>query len=256
MPVGSSIKPISVYGPAFESGVGLGTIVCNLPIPIEGWGTKKGYPANSSSNNSPFVSIRNGITASLNIVAARTLLEDVGTADSKTYLTSMGILPDHVTEDGAGLALGTSGITPYEMAQAYTTIANGGVYMPSITFTKLVDGNGTVVINQMTNQEKQKKTVFDKGTAWMLVDSLTNAVRSGTGTSAKIDGITVAGKTGTNSDYRGAFFAGMTPDYTAAIWVGHDGYKALSSSSTGGKAAAPLAGNPVQSLCRFRTPRS
>ena len=74
----------------------------------------------------------------------------------------------------------------------------------------------------------------------MIVDMLKTAVTSGTGTSAKIKGQVVGGKTGTNSDQKGVFFAGMTGYYTSALWVGHDNYKALSSQSTGSGAAAPL----------------
>ena len=74
----------------------------------------------------------------------------------------------------------------------------------------------------------------------MIVDMLKYAVSSGTGTSAKIKGQTVGGKTGTNSDQKGVFFSGITGYYASAVWVGHDNYKALSSKSTGSGAAAPL----------------
>ena len=82
--------------------------------------------------------------------------------------------------------------------------------------------------------------MFSDSTSWMIVDMLKYAVSSGTGTSAKIKGQTVGGKTGTNSDQKGVFFSGITGYYASAVWVGHDNYKALSSKSTGSGAAAPL----------------
>ena len=82
--------------------------------------------------------------------------------------------------------------------------------------------------------------MFSESTAYLVVDMLKDAVSSGTGTSAKISGQTVAGKTGTNSDQKGVFFSGMTGYYASSIWIGHDNYKALSSKTTGSSAAAPL----------------
>lgn len=85
--------------------------------------------------------------------------------------------------------------------------------------------------------------MFKPTTAYMLVDILHEAVESGTGTAAKIKGMTVAGKTGTNSDYGSAYFAGMTGYYTAVVWVGPDKYEyKLPKGSTGGKVAAPYGG--------------
>ena len=82
--------------------------------------------------------------------------------------------------------------------------------------------------------------MFSESTSWLIVDMLKSVVSSGTGTSAKIKGQTVGGKTGTNSDQKGVFFSGVTGYYASALWIGHDNYKALSSKSTGSGAAAPL----------------
>lgn len=239
MPVGSSIKPLTVYGPAMDLGSGLGTIIANIPAPIPGWNTKAGYPLTSKGKYGP-VSIRNGIVSSLNIVAARTLVERVGVNTAYDYLVKLGVSTSRLNKDGVGMALGTSGITTIEMAGAYACIANGGEFIEPISFTKITDKNGDVILDAKTAQ--QTRRVFDRSTAYMLVDALQNAVRSGTGTAAKISGMTVAGKTGTNHDNRGAFFAGITPYYVGTLWVGHDDYKKLERGSSGGTAAAPLWG--------------
>lgn len=241
MPVGSSIKPLAVYGPALDKGYAPGSVSSNLPVPIEGWGTAKGYPSNFTSGTyRGMVTLRAGMRASLNTVAANTLMSMVGISDSVEYLEAMGIDPDHINADGSGLALGSSGITVREMAQAFGTIANSGTYQKPLTFTKITDADGNVILDMKAKQAESQRQVFREGTAYMLVDMLVDAVRSGSGRSARIDGMTVGGKTGTHSDYRSVFFAGFTPYYSGAVWVGHDEFKSLYSGATGGKEAAPL----------------
>lgn len=241
MPVGSSIKPLAVYGPALDKGYAPGSVASNLPVPIEGWGTAKGYPSNFTSGTyRGMVTLRAGMRASLNTVAANTLMSMVGISDSVEYLEAMGIDPDHINADGSGLALGSSGITVREMAQAFGTIANSGTYQKPLTFTKITDADGNVILDMKSKQAESQRQVFREGTAYMLVDMLVDAVQSGSGRSARIDGMTVAGKTGTHSDYKSVFFAGFTPYLSGAVWVGHDEFKSLYSGATGGKEAAPI----------------
>ncbi len=241
MPVGSSIKPLAVYGPALDKGYSPASVSSNLPVPIEGWVSSKGYPANSSSTQyKGMVTLRQGMRASLNIVAANTLVDKVTIEDSVEYLISMGIDPDHINADGSGLALGSSGITVMEMAEAFGTIANKGTYQKPLTFTKITDATGNVILDMKAKQAQSKHQVFREGTAYMLVDMLTDAVNRGTGTAARIKGLTIAGKTGTHSDYKSVFFSGITPYYSGAVWVGHDEFKSLYRGATGGKEAAPI----------------
>lgn len=239
MPVGSSIKPLTVYGPALDMGVSPATGVLNSQIPIEGYGGEKGYPAMGSQKWEGIVSVRRGITSSLNIVAAKLLFEVSTPEQSAEYLIKMGVPTERINKDGPGLALGTSGITPLEMAAAYACIANGGVYIEPISFIKVVASDGTVVIDASDCQQSYR--VYKETTAYMLIDMMEDVVTDGTGKSAQIEGITVAGKTGTNDDYTSAYFAGFTGYYTASLWIGHDKYsEKLASGSTGGNTAAPL----------------
>ncbi|MBR5713759.1 MAG: hypothetical protein IKX58_03075, partial [Clostridia bacterium] len=141
--------------------------------------------------------------------------------------------------DGPGLALGTTGITPIEMASAYATIANGGVYNEPIAFTVVLDKDMKVVLDAKKIQKSYR--VFEESSAFMLIDMLKDVVKTGTGTNAQIDGLTVAGKTGTNNDYTSVYFAGFTGYYTGSLWIGHDLYaEKLATGSTGGNSAAPL----------------
>ncbi|MDL2217054.1 transglycosylase domain-containing protein [Christensenellaceae bacterium OttesenSCG-928-M15] len=237
MEVGSSIKPLAVYGPALDRGASPATIIANFETPIDGWGGEKGYPYIGSKNHIGPTTIRRGIVSSLNVVAGRTLFEWVTPQVGGQYLRELGATV--VNEDGPGLALGTSSFTPISMAAAYGAIANGGEYKEPLSFTRVIDGEGNVVLD--ANEVRYSKQVYKKSTAYMLVDMLTDAVNSGTGTKAKIKGMTVAGKTGTNDSYKSVYFAGMTPYYSASLWVGHDTpSNALIKSSTGGTFAAPL----------------
>lgn len=240
MPVGSSIKPIAVYGPALDKGRAPGTIYYNQPTPIQGWGTEKGYPSNyGNSGYNGNVTMREGLRRSLNTVAAQILMYDVGIETAKNYLINLGVNPDHINADGPGLALGSSGITPLEMAGAYTAIANLGEYIQPISFTKITDRNGNVILDMVARQERRQ--VFKQSSAWLLIDMLyTNLNTAGNISQAVFKGQTIYGKTGTNSDQRGVFFTGFTGYYVASCWVGSDAYKPLISSATGAKYAAPL----------------
>ncbi len=240
MPVGSSIKPISVYGPALDMGYSPGSVTSNLPVPIPGWGTAKGYPSNSTRGDfKGYVTIRQAMRMSLNTAAANTLMNYVHINDSKNYLMALGVNPDHLNADGFGLSLGSSGITPMEMSVAFGTIANKGTYQQPLTFTKVLDSLGNVVIDMKAEQQNNKRQVFRPSTSWMMVDLLVDAVQVGIARSAKIDGITVGGKTGTNSDYVGVSFSGITPYYACSVWVGADRSYPL-KAATGSLYAAPL----------------
>lgn len=237
--VGSSIKPLAVYGPALDLGFSPASIVQNMDGPIQGWTTEKGYPSGGLDSRYGPVTFRRALMSSLNVGAARVLMDDVTPAISAEYLYQLGATESKINVDGAGLALGTSGLTPIQMAAAYGTIANGGVYLEPLSFTKVLDDAGNVILD--ADEVRDSHRVFQESTAYLLVDMMTDAVKSGTGTKAKITDMTVAGKTGTNSDYASVYFAGITPYYASSLWVGHD-YPAnkLKKGSSGGDEAAPL----------------
>ena len=242
MPVGSSIKPIAVYAPAVEMGAGAGSILYNMPLPIAGWRGSDGkdsWPQNygGSSYRGP-ETMRTALTRSDNTAAAYALMNFVGVERSADFLLRLGVSEEHINRTPFGLALGSSGISPVEMAVAFGVLGNGGVYQSPITFKGIADSNQNIVYDSHANQTRRQ--VFKASTAWLTVDMMKDVVSSGTGTAAKISGQTVAGKTGTNSDQKGVFFAGLTGWYCGTVWIGHDNYKALSSKTTGGNSAAKL----------------
>ena len=132
------------------------------------------------------MTFRRAIVSSLNVPAAHVLMDDVTPAIAAQYLYELGATENKINVDGAGLALGTSGLTPIQMAAAYATIANEGVYQEPLSFTKVLDAEGNVILD--ADEVRDTHRVFQQSTAWLLVDMMTDAVKTGTGTKAKIDG--------------------------------------------------------------------
>jgi penicillin-binding protein 1A len=127
----------------------------------------------------------------------------------------------------------TNGVSNLELTAAYAAIANGGTYIKPRLYTKVVDNDGNVILDN----EPEETYVVSEQNAWLLIDCMKDVISGtgGTGGPAKITGMTMAGKTGTTSENRDVWFEGMTPYYTAGIWVGYDnnGYKqTLNSSET------------------------
>lgn len=242
MPVGSSIKPISVFAPAIEMGAGPASVVYNMPLPIEGWTGSAGtdsWPQNyGGSNYRGPQTLRTSLVKSDNTATAQALMNYVGVERSADFLLRLGVDNEHINKTPFGLALGSSGVSVVEMATSFGVLGNGGIYQKPISFLGISDSNGNVIYD--AHQRQARRQVFQPSTAWLTVDMMKEAVAKGTGTAAKISGQTVAGKTGTNSEQRGVFFSGMTGWYSAAVWIGHDNYKPLSSRTTGGNSAAKL----------------
>ncbi len=242
MPVGSAIKPISVYAPAIELGASPASVVYNMPLPISGWTDDDGndtWPKNYGGGGyTGPTTLRTAMKRSLNVSAAYTLMNLVGVDRSVDFLLKLGVDQDNISATPFGLALGSSGITPVQMAVAYGVLGNGGVYQEPISVLGISDSAGNVVWD--SHQQQERRQVFRSSTAWLVVDMMKDVITSGTATKAKIKGQTVAGKTGTNSDQRGIFFCGMTGWYVSSLWIGHDNYKPLSSKASGGNSATLL----------------
>lgn len=242
MPIGSAIKPIAVYAPAVELGGSPASIVYNMPVPIAGWRGSDGkdtWPKNYGGGGYKGPeTLRQALKQSHNTAAAQALMTMVTVARSADYLLQLGVDRENIDVTPFGLSLGSSGITPVQLAVAFGVLGNGGVYQAPISILGISDSNGQVVWDAHAQQIRRQ--VFKPSTAWLTVDMMKDSVSGGTSSKAKISGQTVAGKTGTNSSQKGVTFCGMTGYYVASVWVGHDNYKELSSKATGGSAAAPL----------------
>lgn len=218
---GSTFKPIFVYGPAFEEGMSPGTVFLDAPYTVDGH-TIKNYDLKYHGN----VTIRYALNQSLNTVAAR-CLEQIGPEKGFEFAKKCGISTlEEGDENGvtdktisAGLGGLTNGVTPLEMAAAYETFANGGIYTAPHAITKITNEEGDVI----WEEEPESHRAMEETTAYLVTSCLQSVVTQGIGTAGQIyDGRVTCGKTGTTDYSKDLWFCGYTPQYTASVWLGYD----------------------------------
>lgn len=230
---GSTFKVVSTYAPALDSaGLTLATIMNDAPFnyadgrPVANW-YGESYRGLSS--------LRTGIAQSMNIVAVKTLTQ-ITPRLGYDYLTNFGFTTLEESKEINGkiysdiqqaLALGgiTNGVTNEELNAAYACIANNGTYIKPKLYTRVVDHDGNIILDNTMPQSRQ---VIKETTAFLLTDAMVDVVTSGTGGSVNFGGMAIAGKTGTTSDYNDVWFSGYTPYYTATTWAGFDNNVKLS----------------------------
>lgn len=252
-PPGSSIKPLSVYAPAVE----MGMITPNSLIEDSSIRLTDGtlYPT-SNAGKKPTgeqVTVNYGLQQSLNTVAVQVLqrvspqysfnflqerfgitsLEEGYTTSTGKYKTDLALAP---------LACGglTRGVSVYEMTAAYAVFARDGIYTEPYVYTVVTDSNGEVVLAQdgysisydaagtpIISGYAAGQPVLKESTVRDMDEMLENVVKNGTGKSAQINGVKVAGKTGTTDDDYDRWFAGYTDDYTAAVWTGYENSESI-----------------------------
>lgn len=228
-PPGSTIKPLSVYGPALQKSreddnvnIYWSTIVKDAPLKVvdgEPWPHNEG--GGYSSDN---VTLQYGLAQSKNTIAAR-VLDMIGVDYSFDYLSESFRLStlDSVRDvDYGPLAIGslTNGATVLDMTAAYASFGNGGHYYEPYCYYKIEDSKGNVIIDKQPEKTEQK--TLDETTAWLMNKLLQEAMRSGTGQYYKLSGIQCFGKTGTTNDNKDRWFAAGTPDFVAVTWYGYD----------------------------------
>ncbi len=238
---GSTFKIVAAYAPAFEAlGYGPGTVQYDGPFAYTENGRQGRLVKNWDGTNSyrGWTTSREGIVRSMNVMAVKTIT-DVTPTTAVEYLLKFGfsslVLEGPQADYNQSAALGglTNGVSNLELTAAYAAIANQGSYIKPRLYTKVVDNDGNVILD---NQPEASQAISEQN-AWLLVDCMKDVITGagGTGTAARIEGMTVAGKTGTTSDNLDIWFEGMTPYYTAGIWAGYDnsGYKhSLGNSET------------------------
>lgn len=225
---GSCFKVLAAFVPALDaSGMTLATTYEDKPIsyangrPVANWwgGSYRG-----------FNSIRDAIRDSMNVIAVQTI-SDVGPEVAFQYLVNMGfttLVESETYPDGTvysdiqeSTALGgiTNGITNLEITAAYASIANCGVYVEPIYYTKVLDHDGNVLIDN----QPETRQVIKATTAWLINNAMKDVITSGTGGPCALSsGMPVSGKTGTTTKDYDLWFCGSTPYYTASIWLGYD----------------------------------
>ena len=226
---GSTIKPVSVYAPALELGlITPATVMDDTPYSFT---DARNWPKNSDSIYRGLMNINEAVGLSINTIPVKLVAQMTPEYSFEFAKEKMGLstlVSSYVNAAGdtfsdvdlAPLAMGglTRGVTVKAMAQAYATFANEGVYREARTYTKVVDSDGKVVLDNT----QQSHVAMKDMTAWYITYMLENTVESGTGTAAQIANMTVAGKTGTTTSDFDRWFAGYTPYYTGVVWCGYD----------------------------------
>lgn len=225
---GSCFKVLSAFAPAMDSkGFTLATTIDDAPFNYyDGTKVSNWYGGDTYYGLS---TIRKGIWWSMNVVAVKTITQ-ITPQLGYEYLKNFGIstivesrvVGDGIYSDiGQPLALGgiTDGVLNVELNSAYAAIANGGVYVEPKLYTKVLDSEGNVVLDNTTTTVHR---VISEETAWLLTDAMKDCVKIGTGTRANFKGMSIAGKTGTTTSGVDVWFAGYTPYYTATCWAGYD----------------------------------
>ncbi len=238
---GSSIKPLSVYSPALElDRISPISIIDDYPYQVMGG---RAWPTNSgAASYRGLTTVRSGLTRSVNTIAVR-ILADLVTPETSFSFVEEKYHIDLVEALEVGnqiksdigispLAMGglTNGVCTRDMAEAYATFPNNGIYTSSRTYTKvtqLVDGQEVVLLEN----EPEREQALKETTAYYMNSMLSDVLDSGTGKGYDLRGMTAAGKTGTTTDNYDRWFVGYTPYYTAAVWTGYPQNEKMSTGS-------------------------
>ncbi|HEX2926071.1 MAG TPA: PBP1A family penicillin-binding protein [Ruminiclostridium sp.] len=232
---GSSFKPIAVYGPGIDLGIiNPATVVDDVPVYLDKQHPTTPYPRNAESGvYEGLLTIRRAIQKSQNVVAAQVWMNMLGAKNSIDYLKRVNI--DRSKEAYVSMALGglNEGVNPLIMASAYVPFDNKGVYLEPISYTKVTDDKGNVILDK---KEDQKRNIaYKETTAFLMTSMMRDVVSGGTAygygvQNAAGKSIPTAGKTGTTNDFVDKWFVGYTPYYVGATWYGYNYNKTLKKS--------------------------
>jgi penicillin-binding protein 1A len=223
---GSSFK-VFVYTTAIDTGMPPTSIVDDAPVSYPMGDGTQWAPQDDDFRFLGPITLRYALAQSRNVVAVR-LAEQLGIDRVIAYAHNMGVKSP--LEANLSLALGTSGVSPLDMASGYATLADQGIHIDPSPLRVVRDALGTPILDNRLPQEVE---VVSAGTAYVMTSMLEDVINAGTGYPNAQIGRPAAGKTGTTSDFHDAWFVGFTPDLVAAVWLGNDDYRRMSESYGG-----------------------
>jgi penicillin-binding protein 1A len=256
------MKPI-IYAAALDKGYTPATMMVDTPVVYRDRNAEgeqiEWRPQNYDEKFKGVTSLREALTHSFNVVTVK-LLEEIGVGYAVGYAHKLGIASPLARD--LTLALGSSALTPLELATAYTVFANGGVRVSPTYITRVADRDGNILEsidpadfpagpgkNQRLVQQSAERVISPE-TAYLISNMMESVVRKGTGQRALALNRPVAGKTGTTNDLKDAWFAGFIPQLVAVAWVGYDQERPLGRGETGGRAALPAWVNFMQAAAQ------
>ena len=236
---GSTFKPF-VYTAAIDQGIPANFTILNQPISLKSANGGVWSPRNSDGSSGGMTSLRDAIARSLNQVTIRLAYEFLSPSEIISYAKRMGI--NSPMQPNLSIALGTSEVSPLELAGAFSTFANNGVWNEPVSILKVLDKNGRVISETAPNS----RFAIDPTTNYVMVSMLKGVVDRGTAIALRARygfDIEAAGKTGTTQSMRDAWFAGFTPQIAAVVWTGFDDERIHFTSmeyGQGARAALPI----------------
>jgi penicillin-binding protein 1A len=231
--IGSAIKPF-IYGAALAKGYTELSVLVDHPVSFK---TAAGVwsPKNYKKEFKGPLTLKLALAHSINTISAQ-LVAAMGVDPVIEFMRTMGLaspIPRHIS-----IALGTPDLTPMEEAYAVATYPAGGVEVQPRVILKVVDSEGQVLEDETRLGEPKRKIPADL--AYVMVDMMKGVVAYGTGKGAQALGRPAAGKTGTSTNFRDAWFVGYTPETLCTVWVGRDDFTPIGHDTTGGQTALPI----------------
>ena len=223
---GSCFKILATYAPALDTNqITLASVFDDKPWHYSN-GTEFKNVGNKYYGN---VTVREAIAQSMNSVAVQTIQQigpQLGYEYAKNNFSMSTLMEEDMYEP---IALGgVNGVYNYELCAAFASIANGGVYNTPTLYTKILDHDGNVLIENPTESHQAVKD----STAALLTSAMESVVEEGSGSAAALNNMPVAGKTGTADNDKDIWFCGFTPYYTCAVWGGYDDPKSMTNIDT------------------------
>ena len=238
---GSTFKPF-VYSAALSKGMTASTMVNDAPISLPGKGANGSVwtPKNSDGRYSGYITLRQALTASKNMVSIRILMS-IGVGYAQQYIQRFGFKPSELPAS-LSMALGTGETTPLKIAEAYSVFANGGYRVSSHVIDKIYDSDGRLRAQMQPLVAGQNAPqAIDPRNAYIMYKIMQDVVRVGTAKGAAALGRSdIAGKTGTTNDNKDAWFVGFNPDVVTAVYIGFDKPKSMGRAGYGGTIAVPV----------------
>jgi penicillin-binding protein 1A len=223
---GSSFK-IYDYTAAIDSGMPASTIIDDSPVSYPMGDGTMWSPMDDDHSYMGAISLREAVVMSRNVVAVK-LAERIGLDKIIGYAHRMGVTAP--LEANLSLALGSSGVSVLDQASGYSTLANQGLHVDPTPFRMVKDAMGSIVLD---DRVPQATDVVSAGTAYIMTSIFEDVIAHGTGYPNAVIDRPAAGKTGTTSNFRDAWFVGYTPDLVAAVWLGNDDYSPMVESYGG-----------------------
>ncbi|MHB1102916.1 MAG: penicillin-binding protein 1A [Devosia sp.] len=264
---GSSFKPI-VYSAALDNGYTPASVVLDAPLEIVNADGSVWRPENYAQEFYGPQTLRRGIERSRNVMTVR-LAKDLGMPLVAEYARMFGLYDN--LNPLLAMALGAGETTDMRMTAAFATMANGGRRITPTLIDRIQDRYGKTVYRhdericdgcvatEWASQSEpliidNREQVLDPMTAYQITSMMEGVVQRGTGTGAKRLGRPVAGKTGTSSDYKDAWFVGFTPELAVGVYVGYDRPRNMGRQATGGELAVPIFADFMENALKGEPP--